>query len=77
MIGNISAHSLVMGPHAVGRAQWQWPPGVPQWASCGAGERRPRLVRGGTRTQGPILERAQLGKFTARTQCSQCTHRKP
>lgn len=55
--GNISAHSLVVGPHTVGRAQWKWPPGVPQWASCGAGERRLRLARGSTRTQGPNLER--------------------
>lgn len=76
MIGNIGAHSLVVGPHTVGRAQWKWPPGVPQWALCGAGERRRRLVRGGTRTQGPNLE-AQLGKFTAGAQCSQCTRRKP
>lgn len=29
IIGNISAHGLVGGRHAVGRAQWQWPPGVP------------------------------------------------
>jgi hypothetical protein len=38
---------------------------------------KPRPVRSGTRTQRLRGEQPPQGKFRARTQCSQLTHRKP
>ena len=79
MNGNINAHGLVTraSPSREGTMEVA-SGGFLQWVSGDAGELRLRLVRGSTRTQGLSLEPpTQLGKFTARTQCSQCTHRKP